>query len=58
MVPRQAGTSIQLYCPDQGGWHYGEWWTIDAERWVAVIDAEHELHPSHWKAGESPAEAE
>lgn len=48
-APRVPDTSIQLYCPDQGGWHIGEWWPIDRPRWVAVIDAERELHPSHWR---------
>ncbi len=34
--------------PEQGGWHVGEWWPNDRPRWVAVIDSEIELEPTHW----------
>jgi hypothetical protein len=38
-APRQPDTSILLFCPEQGGWQVGEWWTVDRPRWVAVLDA-------------------
>jgi hypothetical protein len=56
-APRELGASIQLYCPDHGGWHYGEWWTEGGERWVATIDDKHTLVPSHWRPGEPSAMA-
>jgi hypothetical protein len=47
-APREPELPLQLFCPDQGGWHVGEWWPTDRPRWVAVIDADHELQPTHW----------
>lgn len=42
-------TSYLLFCPEQGGWHTGEWWNVEgAGRWIAVIDTESELYPTHW----------
>jgi hypothetical protein len=49
-APRQPEVSVLLFCPEQGGWHLGEWWTLDRPRWVAVIDASIELEPTHWMA--------
>jgi hypothetical protein len=47
-APRQHETSILLFCPEQGGWHVGQWWGVDRARWIAVIDAAIELEPTHW----------
>jgi hypothetical protein len=41
-------TSYLLFCPDQGGWRVGEWWAIEGGRWIAAIDTESELYPTHW----------
>ena len=44
----EPDTSYLLYCPEHGGWHVGEWWTVDGEpRWVLAFDTAHELYPSH-----------
>jgi hypothetical protein len=48
-APQEPDTSILLFCPEQGGWHVGEWWPNDRPRWVAVIDADIELEPTHWQ---------
>jgi hypothetical protein len=38
-APREPDTSMMLFCPDQGGWHVGEWWNVEEPgRWVASID--------------------
>jgi hypothetical protein len=40
--------SYLVFCPDHGGWHVGQWWTIDGPgRWVLAFDVEIELTPSH-----------
>lgn len=37
-----------LFCPENGGWHVGQWWTLDdAARWVLAFDPLVELHPSY-----------
>jgi hypothetical protein len=51
---RDHERSLLLYCPEQGGWHVGQWWGVDRARWVAVIDDAIELEPTHWM----PAPAE
>src|SRR4051794_6263605 len=47
-APHQPEVTVLLFCPEQGGWRLGEWWTLDRPRWVAVIDASIELEPTHW----------
>jgi hypothetical protein len=47
-APRQPDTSILLFCPEQGGWQVGGWWTMERPRWVAVLDATIELEPTYW----------
>lgn len=47
-VKPEVDRSYLCYCPDHGGWHVGEWWTIDGPgRWVLAMDAATELHVSH-----------
>ena len=44
----EPDTSYLLFCPDHGGWHVGEWWTVDGPgRWVLAFDVMCEPHPSH-----------
>jgi hypothetical protein len=50
---REHERSLLLYCPEQGGWHVGQWWGVDRARWVAVIDDAIELEPTHWMAAPS-----
>jgi hypothetical protein len=45
---REHERSLLLFCPEQGGWHVGQWWGVDRARWVAVIDAAKELEPTYW----------
>ena len=45
---REHERSLLLFCPEQGGWHVGQWWGVDRARWVAVIDDAIELEPTHW----------
>jgi hypothetical protein len=43
----QVGTEVLLlYCPKQGGWQTGEWYS-DKKRWVSNMNME-TLHPTHW----------
>lgn len=44
--------ALQLYCPNQGGWHYGKWLSAPEPRWVAKIDERIGLVPTHWKLAE------
>jgi hypothetical protein len=40
--------SYLVFCPEHGGWHVGEWWTIDGPgRWMLAYDASVELIVSH-----------
>ena len=40
--------SYLVFCPEHGGWHVGEWWTIDGPgRWVLAWDVSIELTVSH-----------
>jgi hypothetical protein len=41
-------TSYLLYCPEQGGWHVGEWWNVEGGFWTAAIDTNWLLEPTHW----------
>lgn len=44
----ETNRSYLVFCPEQGGWHVGEWWTIDGPgRWLLALDAATELMPSH-----------
>lgn len=27
----ETDRSCLCFCPDHGGWHVGEWWTVDNE---------------------------
>jgi hypothetical protein len=54
-APHEPGMPLQLYCPDQGGWHYGIWQAATIPRWAAAIDASKVLQPTHWRPGEPPA---
>jgi hypothetical protein len=47
-APREPGLTLQLFCPIQGGWHYGEWCPEGGSRWVAAIDKTVELVPEFW----------
>jgi hypothetical protein len=47
-APREHEASLLLFCPEQGGWHVGQWWGVDRARWVAVVDDAIELEPTHW----------
>jgi hypothetical protein len=55
-APREHEKSFLLFCPEQGGWHVGQWWGVTRARWVAVIDDAIELEPTHWMT--APAEPE
>ena len=44
----EPDTAYLLFCPEQGGWHVGEWWPVDRPRWVMTFDASMELDPTHW----------
>jgi hypothetical protein len=43
-APKEAGLTLLLYCPEQGGWQTGEW---IAERWTATWTWDF-LEPTHW----------
>ena len=48
-APREPDMSLMLFCPEQGGWHVGEWWPAEEPgKWVAAISTEIELQPTHW----------
>lgn len=53
-APHELGAAIFLFCPDQAGWQVGTWSLGDAGRWMATIDGEVELHPSHWMRPAAP----
>jgi hypothetical protein len=37
----ETDTSYLVFCPEHGGWHVAEWWTVEdpAGRWVCALDA-------------------
>jgi hypothetical protein len=42
----ETDRSYLVFCPEHGGWHVGEWWTIDGPgRWVLSFDASVDLPP-------------
>ena len=48
-VTPEPDTAYLLFCPEQGGWHVGEWWNVEGSGgWVAAIDTEWRLEPTHW----------
>jgi hypothetical protein len=56
-VTPEPETAYLLFCPEQGGWHVGEWWTVEGSgRWVAAIDTQWGLEPTHWMP--APADPE
>ena len=52
-APREAGRILLLFCPEQGGWHTGEWWD---GRWVSSANIEVVLEPTHWSDVPQPPE--
>jgi hypothetical protein len=42
------GRAYLLFCPDQGGWTVGEPRGPAPAEWVAVVDTEIKLNPTHW----------
>jgi hypothetical protein len=44
-APRDLERTLLLYCPEQGGWHPGEWFE---GRWLDSVTLTEELEPSHW----------
>ena len=55
-APREHERSLLLFCPEQGGWHVGQWLGVDRARWRAVNDDAIELEPTHWMP--APADPE
>ena len=44
-APRDAATTLLVYCPDLGGWHTAEWL---GAKWLDSVTLSHELQPTHW----------
>ena len=44
-APRDAATTLLVYCPTSGGWHTAEWW---GAKWLDSATLSHELKPTHW----------
>ena len=44
-APRDAATTLLVYCPDFGGWHTAEWL---GAKWLDAATLSHELQPTHW----------
>ena len=44
-APRRPQHRVLLYCPEQGGWHTGEW---RGGGWLDSKTLTQELEPSHW----------
>lgn len=58
-APKRIETTILLYCPEQGGWQTGEWWTVDGPpRFVATICNDYTLEATHWLPAPDPPEGE
>jgi hypothetical protein len=43
-APREPERTLLLFCPEQGGWHTGEWWEGN---WVSSAEIELVLEPTH-----------
>ncbi len=53
--PSEKPIKVLVYCPDEGGWHVGEWiragYYKDAwfrQGWRLTADHDIELRPTHW----------
>ena len=46
-APKCAELSLLLFCPEQGGWHTGEW-VAETGDWRSVISWDDRLQPTHW----------
>lgn len=44
-APKDASSTLLVYCPDAGGWHTAEWFGV---KWLDSATLSHELHPTHW----------
>ena len=44
-APREEERTLLLYCPDEGGWHTGQWWE---RAWRDAASLSEVLHPTHW----------
>jgi hypothetical protein len=44
-APKDAATTLLVYCPNEGGWHTAEWWGV---KWLDAATLSHELEPTHW----------
>ena len=44
-APKDAATTLLVYCPNEGGWHTAEWWGV---KWLDSATLSHELEPTHW----------
>jgi hypothetical protein len=54
-APRQEDRRLLLWCPEQGGWHTGEW--CDG-RWLDSLTLTEELQPVSWTEVPSNASEE
>ena len=44
-APKDASSTLLVYCPDAGGWHTAEWFGV---KWLDSATLSHELNPTHW----------
>jgi hypothetical protein len=44
-APRDQERRLLLWCPEQGGWHTGEWWEGSWRNSLSLIDV---LEPVSW----------
>ena len=44
-APREEERTLLLYCPEQGGWHTGQWWE---RAWRDAASLSEVLAPTHW----------
>jgi len=44
-APKDAATTLLVYCPTTEGWHTAEWW---GAKWLDSATLSHELKPTHW----------
>ena len=52
-APREPERTLLLWCPEQGGWHTGEWFD---GRWLSSADLTTVLEPFYWTSEpEEPA---
>lgn len=56
-APRGLREPLLLFCPGQGGWQVGHWNAgCEPACWVAAVDGETVLDPSHWVETPPPPE--